>query len=1287
MNSLEDLNNYGNTQVEYQDDRAPSITFLPETPTNQAVQIYQSSDHRVPVGTDIVEIINYDVVGATYTIDISAAQPGSKVVWDAGTVPAHCTVAEISPRIFRVSGLKSEVDWQAVKSPTVQMPETQGTDVTYTAYITYNTSEVKQWTVAVDVIPFDVLSYPSDFIYPNAVETQVTGHPRLYDSTINNIIWTVKISPSVPIAVGTMRSAGTLGGTSTFAFKQLTITGTREQVNSHLENLFFTSALNAQNDIVMSYRATNNTDSRDITRTQTYVCENILYLGPNGGGILYSEDVTFNLVNYPQITDPTSDGSGTYTLTITANPAAAVRTMTNTGAGGSAVFDNVLKRLTITGTRTQINSRIGNTTVTPAGDYTAEFALDYQLTTPNNKVNANTQGIYLWTQHDEISNISTARRYDNDIANILFSSNQPQITDLDEGNPTYTITLSSPIGKFGATEATAVTEFTYSGSKTQVNSLFTTLVFVPNLNQTGNSTFNYTQKKNGFTQVTQNGILLNGPWIAVYPKNPTLQTVSGIEGGVLTLTPGTNIIATNSPPSAASYTVNVSSIPGATVNWTTVPSGTTVTNPSAGIYTISGIDTVAKWNTVKSPQVRLPNAFFGSATFTSTLSYPMPTGTTSRSWNTNATITNQEAFSAFTTTCPYFPGTNSSLFDYVPRIIDDGNQTPTWTVVMTPSEASNISSWYYSVTGGGTASVNATTKVLTISGTKTQVNLILDSLGFTPNPIQDFEFTLAITASNNLNSETASATLNLYSIRETILKMTRSVGAAYGGYQGEQLIDGTLRHVYYAPIITGSPLISDTPSDSLYSAYLYPNNENSVEVMTVIGNLDVTSAPYYELNYQEEKLRWDASQNPYNTTSRTIIPRISLSGDGGTYIVTHGNGGYDISYCNSLDRWSRVTMTAAGYSTSPAPTLTPSAGTSIRFSAINFNGTRAVIGYANNNWFIERSSATSSSWTQMTYSTVVGTIQDMDDAGNTALIDGKVMIRAGNGTWSQAASVTWPSTGVTSGRISGDGQYIIVQNYILNQNTNSVNVWKRVNDTTWTNTATINNAGYGTAKGADINYDGTVIVTTRGYSSPNNQYVKAHYLSNGVVQSSEEIWYPRDFFGRTSSTFGDVAISNDGNTIFCAASLQVSIGGSTPQIINEFFEFRRAKNNKWFVTPTERLIAGSNFGPNGQYNWTSSGTMVASKNGRAFAYVQDASASGNTGAVNSVYIVRREGKSHYYSNGKFRIDGTKTEVNNSLDKYSLCVVNPYTGPSQITVNFDVTLSNGTRSIRRQKVGE
>lgn len=1290
MNSLEDLNNYGNTQVEYQDDRAPSITFFPEVAVNQAVQIYQSSDHIIPVGTDIVEIINYDSVAATYTIDLTAAQPGSKAVWDPVKIPAHVTIAEVSTRIFRVSGLKSAVDWEAIKNPTIQMPETQGTDVTYTAYITYNGSTVNQWTVAVDVIPFDVLSYPSNFIFANNVLEQVTGQPRLYDSTINSIVWTVKIVPSNHTVVDTMSSSGT-GGTSTFdnLAKELTITGTREQVNSHLENLFFKSVLNAQQDITLSYRATNNTDSRDITRTQNLVCENILYLGPNGGGIMYNEDVSFTLTNYPLITDPLSAGTGTYTLTITAVPTTAVRTMSNTGAGGSSSFDNALKRLTITGTRTQINNRIGNTVINPQGDYTSEFALVYSLTTPTAKINSNTQGVYLWTQHDEVSNISTARRYDNDTPNIIFSSNIPQITDLDESNPNYTITLTSPIGKFGATAATAVDNFTYTGSKTQINSLLTSLVFVPNLNQTGNSTFNYTQTKAGLAQVTQNNIILNGPWIAVYPKVPVTQNISGTEGGVLTLTPGTNIIATNSPPTAATLTINVSSIPGATVNWSSVPAGSTVTNPSAGVYTINNINTVAKWETVKAPQIRLPNAYFGTASFTSTLTYPLPSGTTSVSWTTFATIANQEVFSTFTKTCPYFPGNNSALADYLPRIVDDGNQTPTWTVVLTPSEASNVSTWNYSTSGGGTVSVNATTKVATITGTKTQINAILASFGFTPNPIQDFEFKLTMTASNNLNTETDTDSGDFYSIRETILKMTRTSFPYYGSYTGEVLANGYLVHTYYCPEITGGPLISTDPTDAYYSAYMYTNRESEVEVIATPGYIvSSESTPYYDqssgntaININgdtiENPYHWGDTQVVYSSSNNFTMPQIKLSGDGGTYIINKGSLGYEISYCNSAERWQSDLMKYAGFSSSPNPTLTPSPGTNIRQSAINYNGTRAALGYDNNTWFIERNSPSASGWTQMTYSTVAGIIQDMDDAGNTALISGKVMVRDGSGNWTNTATLTFPTGTYTSARLSGNGQYAILQAYSTS-NYCSVGVWKRNGDNTWTNTYTINNVAHGTTKGADINYDGTRIVTSRGLS-PNNQYCKVHNLTNGVVTSSEEIWYPRDFFGRITQTWGDVAISSDGNTIICSGdpdAERVTRGIQSSPSYSQFIEFRRAKvSGKWFMTPTYKYTS---------YFGNTSGTMEMSKNGRAFAYVQYTDGSTPT---RSVAIERRTGRCYYYdSTGKFRVDGTKNEVNTAMDGYVVMVTSDtVSGP--MIMNFDVTLGDGTRSIRRQTLGK
>lgn len=68
------------------------------------------------------------------------------------------------------------------------------------------------------------------------------------------------------------------------------------------------------------------------------------------------------------------------------------------------------------------------------------------------------------------------------------------------------------------------------------------------------------------------------------------------------------------------YSIDVSSVAGASVDWDTIPAGCTLT-VAAGTYTISGIDTVDQWNVVKDPNIIIPLDFQGTFEYTVTIGY------------------------------------------------------------------------------------------------------------------------------------------------------------------------------------------------------------------------------------------------------------------------------------------------------------------------------------------------------------------------------------------------------------------------------------------------------------------------------------------------------------------------------------------------------------------------------------------------------------------------------------------------------------------------------------------
>jgi hypothetical protein len=97
-----------------------------------------------------------------------------------------------------------------------------------------------------------------------------------------------------------------------------------------------------------------------------------------------------------------------------------------------------------------------------------------------------------------ITNI-TDRVYVANNKNNVFSSNVPQITD--PVDTTYTVSITSPFGEFGTSSdlTTSSSTLTYTGSKSSVNTWLSSVVFYPNKDYTGNTTYSVTVTRTGLS--------------------------------------------------------------------------------------------------------------------------------------------------------------------------------------------------------------------------------------------------------------------------------------------------------------------------------------------------------------------------------------------------------------------------------------------------------------------------------------------------------------------------------------------------------------------------------------------------------------------------------------------------------------------------------------------------------------------------------------------------------------------------------------------------------------------
>jgi hypothetical protein len=515
MNSLTELNGYVNgLSFEYTDLRYARVIFDRANADNQTKVVNEGETFPFSIGIEILDVVNYAISVPTLTVDISTVySEGVRINW--GTLPDGVSITEPINGRYVLSGVNSKAIWDQIKQPNIELPDNvpdafTGT-FTYTVAIDYFDAnlgnQTKQYTVAVSVLDVTFMTTPLEFVYVSNQTDKIVNTPQIagyLDEEYPTAVWTISATVSQTTSIDTFSSTVT-GGTFTFnsATKGFTIVGSRTQVNNHLANLYIDSNAN-EIDFVIYYVLTNSVDSVSDSRTQAMTNRSIQYFSnPTDYTQYYIEDTLGQIDGHPLITDNSYSGSGTYTVEIYPSSTADVYLLASTGVGGTTSFNNLTKILTITGTKTQINSHLPNITMQPESDVDYLFQLFYKLTTPLGASSTKIQQLVCSSNDTEVSNISVTRSYIGNRGNSIFTTNTPQITDLDStGVNTYTINLSCTFGSFSSNDVTVVAPFSYTGTKSQVNALFSSIKFYPNKDISANGVITYTQIKNGVTQVS-----------------------------------------------------------------------------------------------------------------------------------------------------------------------------------------------------------------------------------------------------------------------------------------------------------------------------------------------------------------------------------------------------------------------------------------------------------------------------------------------------------------------------------------------------------------------------------------------------------------------------------------------------------------------------------------------------------------------------------------------------------------------------------------------------------------
>lgn len=222
--------------------------------------------------------------------------------------------------------------------------------------------------------------------------------------------------------------------------------------------------------------------------------------------------------------------------------------------------------------------------------------------------------------------------------------------------------------------------------------------------------------------------------IAFSNATPVNQSISVLENQSFLAPTGTDI-TTLTGANLVTYTVNVSSVSGATVSWPIpLPSRAVVTNFGNGVYQLGNISAASVWNTVKNPQVNLPSHDRTNFSMVSSIGWVGSGGPSSKSWSTAVTIIPISQL-PMTVADFNYPVFTSNVIPNAPQISNPtfGNAaTETYTLTVTANVTYIIDNLSSTSSFGGSSNFSSISDTLTVVGNLTTINDHLNHITFTP---------------------------------------------------------------------------------------------------------------------------------------------------------------------------------------------------------------------------------------------------------------------------------------------------------------------------------------------------------------------------------------------------------------------------------------------------------------------------------------------------------------------------------------------------------------------------
>jgi hypothetical protein len=267
---------------------------------------------------------------------------------------------------------------------------------------------------------------------------------------------------------------------------------------------------------------------------------------------------------------------------------------------------------------------------------------------------------------------------------------------------------------------------------------------------------NTLQELNGYTNTLILPFVDNRLATVFFDKTtPTNRTQIVNEGSTFTALMGIEITDIATPESAVPvFRITVSNLEGATVSWNNLPNYITITNPSPGVYQVSGMLAEQDWQIVREPQITIPGNAPGQTvtnwTYGCSITYfDEALGNQIKSWTVAVSVLDvfilTNAFDFVYNLNATQTITNTPQISNLPEYAD-----AVWTITATPSNLGSVTSFASTYSSGGTFTYNSSTKTFTIVGNRTEVNGHLNSISFTSTSI-GIDFSLNYVLTNSID--------------------------------------------------------------------------------------------------------------------------------------------------------------------------------------------------------------------------------------------------------------------------------------------------------------------------------------------------------------------------------------------------------------------------------------------------------------------------------------------------------------------------------------------------------